>query len=294
VNRVEFVEADQILEMVEFLPAEERTSELIEAAQATPGWIVEADASASGYSKIFLDGAVPELSVEPVVYDLQTSKTGRFTLWGRIQSLDENAVRIEMDADGQRLDRSCELPSPHTWFWCKIGYLWLDSASTDLKLFTLSSNCEIDGFFMTNDALQVPIGRDGAGAEQFQLSYTSWTEFFSWELLAQRDPWLDPDGDGLPNYLEYQLGEHPLISNHPISSGFDADALTLDFPLYPFADFRAGLSVEVSSDLKSWNVSDDVILNLYEESANAWQHRLYFPKSSKSNQFGRLRFSAVD
>lgn len=68
------------------------------------------------------------------------------------------------------------------------------------------------------------------------------------------------------------------------------DALSLDFSLYPFADFGEGLSVEVSSDLKSWNVSDDVMLNIYEESANAWQHRLYFPKSSKRAQFGRLRF----
>jgi len=93
-------------------------------------------------------------------------------------------------------------------------------------------------------------GTDPASAAA-SLSET-WREEFDWQS-ADPTPLADPNGDGVPNFLEFAFGDHPLEaeSGSPIVSKLADDYLSISF-------FRARADltylVEGSSDLVEWSL----------------------------------------
>ncbi len=87
---------------------------------------------------------------------------------------------------------------------------------------------------------------------------------------GQRGPQDDPDGDGIPNLVEYALGLHPLepgttaLPEGVLETDGDADFLTLTINRNPEA---AGIEfvVEVSSDLIDWESGEEHVTVLTNE-----------------------------
>jgi len=83
-------------------------------------------------------------------------------------------------------------------------------------------------------------------------AFETWREDFDWQG-ADPTPLADPDGDGIPNFLEFAFGDHPLEaeSGSPIVSEFAGDYLAISF-------FRARADltylVEGSSELVEWSL----------------------------------------
>lgn len=107
----------------------------------------------------------------------------------------------------------------------------------------------LNGRHLTSERLApVPVGRD------------QWLADFFPNSLASRNPDADPDGDGIPNQLEYFLGSDPANASSrvcpEIRSSGGATSLTLQ--KNPYAPSR--VAVETSSNLKSWNPSDPQVV----------------------------------
>jgi hypothetical protein len=74
-------------------------------------------------------------------------------------------------------------------------------------------------------------------------------------------PNADPDGDGLPNLLEYALGADPKTadaSNHAAQVGFSADHLTLAYTR-PSTVTDLNYALEWTTDLQTWSTGNTVI-----------------------------------
>jgi hypothetical protein len=89
-------------------------------------------------------------------------------------------------------------------------------------------------------------------------------------LIATADPQADPDADGLPNLLEYALGQNPRVRLTAPAMGSELVnvgdvsylALTFDRLRDPLA---LGYAIEASSDLRlPWQTVTPVLANGYE------------------------------
>ncbi len=155
-------------------------------------------------------------------------------------------------------------------------------------------------------ALQV-LPRDAAGALQEYgfLGVVELTEsiavasaFAHWSALSgvpasQSAPTDDPDGDSLPNLLEYALGLDPLVANptsSPVATTFDHEGqsyLSLLVPRSPDAQ-NVDLTVEVSSDLVTWH-SGGAHTTAIVSSPDFLLVRDNTPVSAASRRFIRVR-----
>ncbi|RYD19157.1 MAG: hypothetical protein EOP88_20050 [Verrucomicrobiaceae bacterium] len=106
-----------------------------------------------------------------------------------------------------------------------------------------------NGHHLTSERLApVPVSRDQWLARYFPNS------------LASRAPDADPDGDGIPNRLEYFLGSDPNNSSSRVSPDIRraTGATTLTLQKNPYAPSK--VAVETSSNLKSWSASDPQVV----------------------------------
>jgi hypothetical protein len=83
---------------------------------------------------------------------------------------------------------------------------------------------------------------------------------------TDRSPDLDPDGDGLANFMEFALGRPPLTP-HPLQPALTplpdmATGAGITFPRAAVPPKQAVLSVEVSADLSTWTAADPATLTL--------------------------------
>lgn len=86
--------------------------------------------------------------------------------------------------------------------------------------------------------------------------FATWTASIPW-AGANSDPTADPDGDGLPNLLEYALGSDPLDSASAAApflqvSGLSPQPSFLQLTFTRVADPALTYTVQASSDLLTW------------------------------------------
>jgi hypothetical protein len=110
---------------------------------------------------------------------------------------------------------------------------------------------EIDtnGFHLTSERLApVPVSRD------------QWLAGFFPNSLANRNPDADPDGDGIPNQLEYFLGSNPGDASSRVCPEIcrAAGGTSLTLQKNPYALSR--VAVETSSNLKTWAASEPQVV----------------------------------
>lgn len=106
-----------------------------------------------------------------------------------------------------------------------------------------------NGFHLTSERLApVPVSRDQWLARYFPSS------------AASRLPDADPDGDGIPNRLEYFLGSDPNNASSRVCPDIRpaANGTTLTLRKNPYA--LSKVAVETSSNLKSWSASDPQVV----------------------------------
>jgi hypothetical protein len=106
----------------------------------------------------------------------------------------------------------------------------------------------------------------------------------------QRAPLADPDGDGIPNLLEYALGTDPAsASDRPeVIVDTSGNHLTLSFTPENIAGVR--FIIEASSDLSDWSQTEDVTDLL--TAGQPYTHQDSADLSTNPRRFLRLRVSA--
>ncbi|RYD48853.1 MAG: hypothetical protein EOP85_02745 [Verrucomicrobiaceae bacterium] len=122
---------------------------------------------------------------------------------------------------------------------------WTTGKSTSAVVGEIGAN----GHHLTSERLApVPVGREQWLAKYFPNS------------LASRNPDADPDGDGIPNRLEYFLGSDPNNPSSRISPEIRTagSGTTLMLQKNPYA--LSKVVVETSSNLKSWTASDPQVV----------------------------------
>ncbi len=136
-----------------------------------------------------------------------------------------------------------------------------------------------------------------------QTLYAQWqavvTAYESWaaanpDLAAlpevSRLPGADPDGDGVPNLLEYALGGDPLLAGDSVQPmpGIASGRLALDFTPAETAGLR--YIIEASSDLSDWSESFDITALLTP--GQPFTHTDSADLATTPRRFLRLRVSA--
>jgi|GEM_PF-1233905 len=108
-------------------------------------------------------------------------------------------------------------------------------------------------------------------------------------------PDADPDQDGFSNLLEYALGLNPKLPERsnklPALAGADASAWTYTYTR-PILRSAASYSVEVSTDLVTWNaagVAHTLVANT--DATETWQAT--YPRGADSKVFFRLKISSA-
>jgi len=111
----------------------------------------------------------------------------------------------------------------------------------------------VNGYTMAN-----PAGLAPAVGQQFTSS-TTWEQWQLTELAGEalNGPNDDPDHDGTPNLLEYVFGTSPLQAGAPTATPVEIVTLAgqrfLQITIPRRIDHPAALTVEVSSDLTTWD-----------------------------------------
>lgn len=122
---------------------------------------------------------------------------------------------------------------------------WTTGKTTSAIVGEIGTN----GFHLTSERLApVPVSRE------------QWLARYFPDSLASRSPDADPDGDGIPNRLEYFLGSDPNNASSRVSPDIRraTGATTLTLQKNPYALSR--VAVETSSNLKSWTASDPQVI----------------------------------
>ncbi len=146
---------------------------------------------------------------------------------------------------------------------------------------------------LSNDDLSIAYVPPGADENQNGIPD-------DWEILhfGNADPGQnpadgDPDGDGIPNLLEYALGTHPLVAN-PSPITFESvtvggrEHFQLVIPRNPAAT-HLEFAVESSADLVEWTTGETVVI---EDAPDRLIVRDNPPDHAGERRFLRLRVSA--
>lgn len=146
----------------------------------------------------------------------------------------------------------------------------------------------------SSDSFSGKLGEDfqkkiGA-TDVYQLAYNEWADFYALPASANKyDD--DPDGDGLPNYLEYVHGTNPMspdtdgdgfTDRQEITNGFDPDAPGDAKPVVTITIKKINVSVPMV-----WSQSEDENAML-EDLKNGVNH---FPKTAAPGQSGNMVIS---
>jgi DNA-binding beta-propeller fold protein YncE len=127
------------------------------------------------------------------------------------------------------------------------------------------------------------------------VTFASWIAGFGLST-QESEAGADPDGDGIPNLLEYFLGGTPTAANRSllpvqaIETVAGVPYLTLSFPRNPDA---AGVSfaIEQSVDLQNWLAAGSSVMVL-EEAPDQMKIGLPLSEANDARHFLRLRVSA--
>lgn len=107
----------------------------------------------------------------------------------------------------------------------------------------------LNGRHLTSErVVPVPVARE------------QWLAKFFPSSLASRNPDADPDGDGIPNRLEYFLGSDPSNGSSRVGPEIRqaGSGTSLTLQKNPYAPSK--VAVETSSNLKTWAVSDPQVI----------------------------------
>jgi len=150
---------------------------------------------------------------------------------------------------------------------------WLMRGNLEIQLVPLSGNAIVSGVFV-----------DG-----HELSYTFWKNAsFSEEEIAAglANQTADPDGDGMPNLVEFALSSDPKIQNSPYSLSINGDFGEVSISPNPAAEFYR-VTAETSTDLLRWDEIE------WEPSPSPLRTHP-FRLSESNSKFFRLRVVAPD
>jgi len=209
------------------------TADAFELAHASPIEPLVADALSADTQAPFL--AMPL----PTGHTVVAGQTNEI----RLEYLDRTALdRIEISIDG--VLRQTERLAPYQYFWPvppEIGASYIIAA----RAWDSAGNHSTFTHVVTAVAPPHPV--DIWRASHFDAAQLA-------DAAISGDT-ADPDGDGLPNLLEYALGTAPLVATHEVPLALDRTsspphALSLTFHRIASAGIR--YEVEASSDLSGW------------------------------------------
>ncbi len=119
-------------------------------------------------------------------------------------------------------------------------------------------------------------------------SYAQWkTENLSGESLAGTSD--DPDGDGIPNMLEFAFGTPPGSANAPVSTPVALVGGKLQITIPRRIDRSASLTVEVSGDLVNWTSGPAATTVVTDDDSVLVVRDLTPAESSNPKRFFRVR-----
>src|SRR5690625_3801227 len=186
------------------------------------------------------------------IHDIVEDSLGRLVIAGNFTSFDgEPRARIARILQNGNLDLGFE---PETGASSSIN------AVVDLGA---ENGLLIGGTFTSYDGVSVPrMARVIGGGDEAESGFATWlAEYFISSEIANPEIGgfsADPDGDGVPNLVEYALGGNPTVQNTaplPVLSFVDQQGETL--LQLSFVRRRAAWDVfyvvESSEDLQNWN-----------------------------------------
>lgn len=234
-------------------------------------WTTATDTTASGGGYIAPSTSASNTDLgtpRHVSYRVQLPEPGSKRLWIRYRTTDNAPGGVYLAVEGGAFTL-VNLPASSGWSWFAAVGADLTAGVRAVRLVKNTGNVQVDRFYLAPGLDVFPVGKGGnVGEFGAGVTYDAWKAGFAWGNAATDSlPTSDPDGDAIPNRLEYEWGSSPLVPGTASMWIFSSSGnLVLRF-LRSKSVANPTPRLERTSDFVTWTAMTPGLVRVVAESA---------------------------